>query len=187
MLALGLLLAGGPDLSGAVQLIGKGSMAHACPVGEQRLLTAAHVGQRGSDPRFYRFQQGPVTGTTTDVSVWQDTDLAEMKTDRPMPIQYPLAVNPPLPETHLWIRGYDFRKGKDMLAPRDWEVTVIRTVAGHIVFKPTIDFGTSGSCVLNSLGEVVGIVSMGIRAQNDMEVGVAVGVWGDLSKRTETE
>lgn len=175
-----------PDLTRVVQLVGRFSMAHACPVEPDRALTAAHV----IDPRPFestplypfRWQQGEADGITIGGAVSLTTDLADLQPSRPFPKWYPLAKEAPKEGAHLWIRGYDFRKGKNAFAPRDWEVEVLRIVAGHVVFRPTVDFGTSGSCILNEEGEVVGVIAKGITMRNDEEVGMGVGVWGNWLK-----
>lgn len=187
MLAV-LLLAAAPDLSATIQLMGRFTSAHACPVGPQKALTAAHVIDLRpfeATPLYpYRWQQGDADGIVADGSASITSDLAELKPNplRPFPRWYSLASSAPAVGSHLWIRGYDFRKGKNAFAPRDWEVEVLRVVAGHIIVKPSVDFGTSGSCMLNEKGEVVGILAKGVNLHNEDEVGLGVGVWGGWLK-----
>lgn len=179
MLAL-LLLTIMPDMSGIMPLIGKGTLAHACPISPVKALTAAHVVSKGGEdesPRFHHFQQGDVVGTTNRVEVFEDADIALVWLDKPVKKFYPLAPTAPIPGEKLFLRGFDFRRQKDALAPRDWEVTVLRTVAGHVVFKPGVEQGTSGSCILNQQGEVVGIVAFGVSIEGGSEAVVGVGVW----------
>jgi hypothetical protein len=181
-----LFLAVAPDLTGVVQLFGRFSMAHACPIAADRALTAAHVPDLrpfdGTPLYPFRWQQGEADGITIGGSVSLATDLADLQPSRPFSKWYPLATTAPTVGAHLWIRGYDFRKAKNAFGPRDWEVEVLRVVAGHVVFKPTVDFGTSGSCILNEDGEVVGVIAKGVSMHNDEEVGVGVGVWGGWLK-----
>lgn len=173
-----------PDTSGAVQLLGRFSSGHACPIAPQRALTASHVIDIKPFDLVglmtFRWQQGETIGRTIGASIVDNADLGEIRPNKDFPKFYPIATTAPIDREHLWIQGFDFRKGKSAFASRVWEVEVLRTTAGHVVFSPTVDHGTSGSCVLNAKGEVVGIVSWGVTLGNNDEVGVAVGVWGEL-------
>lgn len=182
-LAVTLTISTKPDMGGVVSLIGKGQLASACPVEPYRAITAAHVAERDGQPRFHRWYQEGAEGTTDGVEVWEDADLAYIKPDKPFKVVYPRAAQPPVPGEKLWLQGFDFRKRDNALAPRVWEVEVLRTIAGHIVVKPEVDQGTSGSCVLNRSGEVVGIVSFGVSVEGGSEVVVLVGTWGHWGYR----
>lgn len=185
-------LCAAPDTSGVVQLVGRFAAGHACPIGAERALTSAHVVDlrpfEGSVDLFpYRWQSKGVSGVTSGGAVSLSADLAEIRPNRPFPVVYGVAKNPPSPGDRVWIQGYDFRKGKDAYGPRIWEVKVLRVIAGHIIMDRAADEGTSGSCVFNASGEVVGILNWGVRVHNGDEVGVAAGIWGSFLPRSPLE
>ena len=170
-----------PDLSGAIQLMGKDSMAHACPVGPEKAFTAAHVSNEDGTASFYRWQQGEASGVTSGAQSLNSSDLGllQPKEGRGFPKWYEISQKGPALGEKLWIRGYDFRSGGRAFQPRDWEVHVTRLVAGHIIFDPPVTKGTSGSCILDQSGKVVGVVSATATLANLDDIGIGVGIWGE--------
>lgn len=168
-----------PNLEKSVQLIGKSSAAQACPIAPDMAFTAAHV----VDPdTLQRWQQGSAYGVTVGWTVREAVDLATIQPKKNFPEHYNIAKEPPKVGDFLWIRGYDFRKKDNAFGPRDFKVEVLRLVAGHIVVKPTVDHGTSGACMLNATGDVVGIVAKGMSTADGGAVAVGVGVWEGIEE-----
>ena len=65
------------------------------------------------------------------------------------------------------------------------EAKVVRIVALHVLFVPSGQPGSSGSCVVNEAGEVVAINEGGYTADDGGDAGLAVGVWGNLWRMPE--
>lgn len=157
-----------PDTSKMLKVIGRWTIASACPVEAHRALTAAHV----VDPRpFYKYpgfmplvwQQGTRGGVLRvdrredgEPLVQWERDLGIIVTETPMEF-YPIADVRPGPGDTIWLSGYDWRDRKRAFADRVWTAKVLRLVAGILVFDPAGEPGTSGSCILNAKGEVVAI------------------------------
>jgi V8-like Glu-specific endopeptidase len=92
----------------------------------------------------------------------------------------PVAANAPTPGTRVWLLGYRWNKAKDALADDRIEAHVTRVIANHLIFVPAGQPGSSGSCVLNDAGQVVGINEGGFSTDEHEEAGLAVGVWSSL-------
>lgn len=165
--------------------MGRFSAASGCPISETTALTAAHVvDEEPFDPRVplspARWEDSlGNSGVIRKMKVSNEADLAVVWVDPAKTFKrwYPIAKKGPREGDALFVKGYDFRTQKNVYGDREWtKAKVLRTVAGHIVFKPKVDFGTSGSCILNGDGEVVGVVAW-ILAALDVTAGPAV--WGD--------
>jgi len=80
----------------------------------------------------------------------------------------------------LYFLGYDWSNKKVALAEDVVEVKLLRIVALHLIYTPSGKPGSSGSCVVNEAGEVVGINEGGFETDDGGEAGLAVGIWADL-------
>jgi V8-like Glu-specific endopeptidase len=194
-------LAPKPDTSLQIRVVGRWSTASACPIGPRMALTAAHV----VDPRPFdktpyspvAFQQGETVGTFTvlerkdakgavlEQMVSRSRDLAYVESNVELVGWYHLAEKAPQPGATVYFYGLDWRNKKNAFAERVWTATVLRTVAGIVIYDPAGEPGTSGSCVLNEDGQVVAVNTGGMlvgpreaRALgHGNEVGIGVGVW----------
>lgn len=182
-----------PDLTKILRVIGRHGMGHACPIAPRIAITAAHV----VDVRPFenvplfggRFEQiAGLAGIFEAASVSQASDLAVLSVNQDVR-WYPIAREAPKAGDTLWWVGYDWSNQKDAMRPVHFEQTVTRVIAGHIVFDKATLQGSSGSCVVNAVGEVVGVIAFGMKVGEPMPLGnglfkqdeicVAVGVWGD--------
>lgn len=181
---------GQQSLDYVLRLIGRHASAHACAVGPRLALTSGHV----IDPRPFD-RDVPLTpygwsdgltgsGWLSPLSVEIARDLGRMeplKKDDTFPHVLPVAQVAPQPGARVWFLGYKFNSPKDVMSEERIESHVTRIVANHVFYAPSGHPGSSGSCVLNDAGEVVGIVEGGFGTEDkDAEGGFAVGVWGDL-------
>jgi hypothetical protein len=175
--------AAAPDTRGILNLIGRWSVAHACPVSPLLALTAAHVaerdeasGHKGLVP--YHFSNGyGESGYLSDGAAAIGEDLGTLTPGAPLVYYYKIAAMPPGAGDKLWLLAYDWRKTKSAFADRVIEAETLRIQADHIIYRGAGPLGSSGSCVLNAAGEVVGINVAGVVLEDHGAVGIAVGVW----------
>lgn len=178
---LGLMLA--VDTGAVLHLIGYLPSAHACPVADTYALTGRHVAENleTGELRRYRFSTDDgLEGVVEPVAVLSETDLALMKVMTPdVKLRaYPVAAHRPQVGDQVAIAGYDWRDQKRAFATRTWDGEVLRIVAGNIVYKNPGEGGSSGSCVWNEQGEVVGI-GVGFHSLSDQRAaGLATAIWG---------
>lgn len=183
------------DTDGVLGLIGRFGIAHACPVGPERILTAAHVldvmPENMNFPLIghtYTDRRGN-TGVLTGVSVSSYRDLGIARPLQPLGRWYQIAAEPPATDEKLWLVKWDWDSRLSAFSRPTVEVTVLRMAAGYIVFHEAVTPGTSGGCVLNAKSEVVGIVAFGKRVgwADHHEVGVATAVYGVWKPENEAK
>ncbi len=99
----------------------------------------------------------------------------------------PLTVAHEAPKAgdRVYFLGYSWKNRKDAMADDVIEARVTRVIALHVLFTPSGKPGSSGSCVVNEWGEVVGINEGGYETDDKEQAGLAVGVWGVLAKMPE--
>lgn len=184
-----------PNVDAILAVQGKYAMAHACPVGPFTALTVAHVMDiRPFDrnmPLFpFRAENTTWSGTLMPVGVEHTTDLGYTTPfgQTPFPVFYPIAAADPQPGDRLYWIGYNYGGEKEALAPELYSAEVIRVVAGTVVLKKATKPGSSGSCILNSAGEVVALIAWGKELENGREITMGVLVtkpWVDMAKVEE--
>jgi Trypsin-like peptidase domain len=178
-------------LEGVLAVVGRHAAGHACPVEPRLALTSAHVVDlRPFDPSIplYPYVWSDGSGASgflvPDGRVEAARDLARVfpLPGETFPHPLPVASEAPKPGDRVWLLGYDWSSRKNAMAPKTVEARVTRIVAGHLFFMPSGQEGSSGSCVVNELGQVVAINSGSFETEDHEEIGRAVGVWGWLSK-----
>lgn len=173
-----------PDTRAIMALMGRFSSAHGCPVGAEKVLTSGHViDLRPFDtgiPLYpYQFSNGfGEAGVVRPIMAAGDTDVGLMEPAAPLTNFFTLAEGPPVPGESLWFVGYNYGSRSAALAEEVFRVTVVRVVANHIIMSDGGPAGSSGSCVLDVFGRVVGINEGWIAVGGGgAKVGIAVGVW----------
>jgi len=174
----------------SLRLIGRFSAAHACVLGPRLALTNAHV----LDPRPFEADV-PLTpyawsdgegnsGFLVPVSTERARDLGTVQPLREsdvFPHYLPVASKAPKPGDRVYLLGFDWSNRKSAMGDDVIVAKVIRVVALHVIFSPSGQPGSSGSCVVNEAGEVVAINEGGYETDDKEEAGLAVGVWSDLA------
>jgi hypothetical protein len=100
--------------------------------------------------------------------------MAPVVGDIPVP-QKAATVPPQKGDVVRWIEFDSYNESTDYFAPVERSATVVRVLAGHVIFDIEPESGASGSCLFNTAGEVVGLVMWGWP-----DTGVAVlltGIW----------
>jgi hypothetical protein len=170
-----------PNLAGIVGVSGRFGMAHVCPVAADLAVTNAHV----IDP-FPTHSNMPLVGLRWDggwltpLAASSDEDLALVtpRGDTRFSTWYPVAENPPTAGEQLWWQGFDWRSPGRSLQRMTFSGRVAAVSAGAISLDSETPSGSSGSCVLNSDGEVVAVIAWAKEMENGSSSTFAVSVWG---------
>lgn len=203
-LLLALLLAAQPPAADALvksslRLLGRWSGAHACVVGPRLALTNGHViDLRPYDndiPPFpYAYSDGagnagfvvPTTdkeGRVTGLERARDLATVEpLRADDVFANPLRVAREAPKVGDRVFLLGYSWKDKKSLLGDDVISAKVTRVVALHVAFYPSGQPGSSGSCLVNEAGEVVAINEGSYPTDDKDEVGISVGVWGDLAR-----
>lgn len=167
-----------PDVSAIIRLAGTGSVAHGCPVAADKAYTNAHV-TRGT--LGLSWTSGGSEGVALETGRDRFRDLATIAPRGRFPRWYPVAKEAPKEGDKLTFVGYEWRSRKEAFAERVFEVRALREFPGHLAYSPAGTPGSSGSCVLNAKGEIVGInmgaMEVGPKDKGEA-VGIAVAMWG---------
>ena len=131
------------------------SGAQACPISKTEALTARHVAV--SAPLVWSYPGSALGGTL--VRAWVDTrrDLALVRiagTGPAFQFWYKIAEVPPKVGDKIFLQGYDNDEG---WTSQWYDAKIIHLYAGNVDFDLTPGAGSSGSCILNERGEIVGI------------------------------
>lgn len=179
-----------PDTSHVAAVLGRFAAAHACPINDHFMLTNAHViDQAPGNPDFayqsYRWTtDAGEFGQLTPLGTIAGVDLALMQST-PIEKWYERSTTPPLTGDKLWLVEFDYSSRDKAFASHPVQVEVTRLLAGHIFYKPIGKPGSSGSCVLNEEGKLVGINLGGYSLEANGDIGLAVAVYGDWFKTPE--
>lgn len=179
------LLSGVPDTSKIIRLVGTSQIAHGCPISKDIALTNRHVIVResSSGPSWLYYTWSTPDGAIGVIEPQvADTfrDLAWIKSAEEFRGFYSVASEAPKVEEEIYFMSYDFTSDKKAFGARVIKAKVVRILGAHLIYSPAGPGGSSGSCVLNSKGEVVAINSAGKDVGYKEEVGIGVGVWGNL-------
>lgn len=175
-----------PDLSRILHLNGRFDFAHACPISPALALTNNHVQDAFFDNPAVGFlahgftsDLNPNQAVLLPINALRYTDLGLGITSVDVPF-YHISPTAPVVGEQLWWIGYDWRTGADMLKTRPFTGQVERIRAGVIVIAATTVPGTSGSCILDARGQVVGIIAWSMSAEDGVDVTLGVGVWDPM-------
>ena len=171
-----------PEVSRIISVIGPSSVAHACPISPNLALTAGHVVRRENlagkaDLRFYRAENGEWAGYVNPKFASSYEDAGFLEAETPFPSWYEFALRPAFPGERLWWIGYDWSKKSRAFQRRVFSGRVINVIAGSIILDVPTPPGSSGSCVLDASGKVIGTIAWGHSQEDDSQVAVAVGMW----------
>lgn len=172
------------DAGRVLQVWGRGSLAHACPVSADTAYTADHVAVVRDENGFgsvFPLMWGDQYGNAGTLRFnWSDRrrDLSYINAiDGPFNGWFRISRRLPEVGESVVIVGYDFDKGTD---DRVVKAKVTAVVAGHMTYSTSPGSGSSGSCVLlESSGEIVGVNSAMV---NGKGLGVLIaGGWDEVA------
>lgn len=152
-----------PDVTRIIALSGRFSVAQSCPIAPYLAVTNGHVvDPQPFDPQApllpYYGQSGVWAGMLRPrTTVWV-SDVALLSPAPELPSWYTIAKVEPRAGEKMWWVGYDWRNKDRAFAQRIFTGKVLRSVAGALIIDGETAQGSSGSCVLNASGEVVGII-----------------------------
>lgn len=148
-----------PNTKGVITLINNG-FGHACPC-DGKVYTAGHVVEPGygkEELRAFTWEDGYGNGGKAEGKSRDDyRDLATLDLKGGPSIYYPRART--LPEEKDKVYWEEFENNSYLSKVQDADVMYLK--AGYIFFDKQPNPGASGSCLFNSMGEVVGIVVWG--------------------------
>jgi len=172
-----------PPRHSVIFIISPSSLAHGCPVtlaSGDYVLTSRHViyDNEAKGLMGARWgEEGGASGRLRPIIAYNDADIGMFAfegTARPN-VMHRISVSAPAPHETVWMFGYDWVT----FTEKPLAVNILGVVAGHFIGDATAGPGSSGSCILDEKGEVIGINSWQIGSASGMRsVGPAVfGQW----------
>jgi hypothetical protein len=182
-----------PDMYGNIALKGRFASAHACAVSPNWALTAGHV----LDPRpfnkevallAYRFEAyGGESGLAMPQSIYTSSDLGWLRLNVPVARYYKMATERPEIDDKVYFVVYKLKRNV-FHQPKLRDAKIVNISAGHIFTKgDDPEPGSSGGCLLNRAGELIGIVTSRYTGNSGNFVGGHVGVYGKWSPEIPEE
>lgn len=154
-----------------------GGGGHACPVAGA-VVTAKHVMWDEENKTYlmasWSAQNGAEGGAGVAGESWIK-DLVRLTLVGGEVSYLATGATPVAGDRVHWFE-YDFRTTANAYRSRRRVAEVLRVVAGHIIFNAAPVPGASGTCLVNTNGEVVGIVIAYTELDNGRSVGVAAGL-----------
>ena len=181
----------GPDLNGVLRVAGRFAWGHACPTSPITAVTAGHVVDlrpfdRDVSPYALMWSAAGKTGSLYPVKQDWYRDLAYLvpSDGEEFPVWFKQAEHAPAAADKLYILGYDWSERKKLMDDKRYEVTAVRIVAGHLFYSESSKPGSSGGCVLNADGEIVGIVEGSFSSERESSglIGFAVAFWKGMEQ-----
>jgi hypothetical protein len=151
-------------------------MAHVCPVGPKEAFTAFHVAVFNPfDEDIYPISLFWKHGVLRATTVIRSLDVARVVPISGSDFEYYFQISPVDPKVGdtLYITGYNQNKEMTTVTAK---VKVLNIIAGTtLLYDKTPGPGSSGSCLFNEEGEVVGINHSYRTASNGRPYGI--GTW----------
>lgn len=154
------------------------NIGHGCPISDQILITAAHMMER-RDSSQQRIEYLHLTwgdllghrGFLDPIGGDRYQDVGMMRSQEKFPGFLVLAKTEPVVGETIWLVGFDRDTVPMFLKTKVISAKVTGNRAFYLFYDNTLGPGTSGSCVLNAQGELVGI---NVAGRDDPKIGAAV-------------
>lgn len=171
-----------PPNDPSMQLIGRYGIGHACPV-EGNIITAAHVAEQlfpsgKASKMAYVYQQGRRNGFVNTEFTLGSRDMAVLRLYSGEAPSYQIRADK-VPEPGQDVYWYEYSFNRGIFVVRRG-ARVQSFFAGHITFSPAPSPGSSGGCLLDANGFVVGIITWSFGPSTGVAPAI-VGKWGPQS------
>lgn len=173
------------DTTCTLRLVGRTGLAHGCAV-DKLIITAAHVanpfyGNPALSDHLAGYAWSDTAGNSgylmgVAANVYRDVGVLSVASGAPVYCRR-ATEEPRAGELLRWIE-YNSGKLAGAYAPKLRHASLLRTVSGHLILDQPPERGASGSCVIDSAGLVVGIVSWTAPATSTKNVAFVVSVSG---------
>lgn len=174
-----------PNFDYVLHVTGRFSIGHACPIAPDLVLISAHIVDpepfnRNTPLITVRFETRTrdVHGFLLPMLTVSEMDISPAEPTSALKF-YPIASAAPNKGDTLYYLLYDYRKPSTAFDSKVSSGTVVNVIAGMIVLDTEVMPGSSGGCVLNESGEVVGIVTAKMGMDNGSPIGIIDAVYGD--------
>lgn len=149
-----------------------------CPISPDVALTARHIAFTDSDglektaiPLRWSLPGSFKGGVAKGQIFLYSLDIASVKSSSPFPFYYTVSPVDPKLGDEVTLVGYDWEHGAKPVVAKG---KIEGFSAGVMYFSKTPGPGSSGSCVFNKDGEVIGINFGGMSQNDGSTMGIAV-------------
>ncbi len=171
-----------PPRHSVLFVIGADSLAHGCPITTPTgdyVLSSRHVVMNEKKDRLMGArwgEQGGASGELFPIAISDRADIGMFGfVDEKRPsVMHHLSESAPGEGEVLWMFGYNWAT----FSEKPLALATVRVLAGHIVGNNSAGPGSSGSCLLDERGDVVGVNSWQVSGEGGENLSLGPAVFG---------